>query len=183
MKNLNVLYKKDKSEPRIKVLVSYIILVWLIGLLNGGKTVVAEDIKPGLKVSIAAAEGFIIYTKGNIPLRISFENVGAEKLRILKQFYPLPVFFAFNMIRKDGTPIDVLGGGKIDFLESSTEYIELNSGGKFDFQINLAEIIPSAEKLIDGEYTISLIYHNQYGKNCFKGSISSNAIVMEIKTP
>lgn len=182
MKRLKAFYKKYKTKLRIKVLVSYTIFVFLIGFLNGGKIVFAEDTEPALKVSLSAIQG-IVYTKNNIPLKITFENGGLETLRILGHFDPLPVFFTFKMVRADGTPISIPGGGKISFFQDSIKYIELNKDEKFDFQVDLAGIVSFAEELKEGNYTISLVYHNQYGESCFKGSIRSNSINVEIKNP
>ena len=141
-----------------------------------------ENTPSSLRVSVCAIEG-AVYTRDNIPLRIVFESTGEGGIRLLRHFEPLPVFFAFRIVREDGTPIGIPGAGKIDFREGSIRYLVLNSRETFGILVDLAEIIPSPEDVTEGDYEISVTYHNQYGEDCFRGKIGSDPINVKIAAP
>jgi len=116
----------------------------------------------------------------NIFLRITFENNGSQKLRLLAEFDPLPVFVTFNIVCEDGTPLaDLPGGGKVDFPARQLRYVELEKNEFFGIQIDLATFLTTP--LREGRYQISATYHNQYGENCFQGSVSSPPISVTVK--
>ncbi len=144
---------------------------------------IGQSADPLLKVSIAAIPGATC-SHGAIPLKLTFENVSAKKIRILDAFHEpkaLPVFFQFEMKASDGTPIPIAGAGKIDFSKDSLHYVQLAKGQKYEVMLNLADIIPPDEKLKEGVYGVSLTYYNQYGENCFQGKVTSNLIQLHIR--
>jgi len=140
---------------------------------------VAYDTQTPLSLSICAVKSSL-YTRENIPLRIAFENVSNGKLKILRRFRPVPVFFSIHMARTDGTPINIPGAGKISFQKDSIEYLELNTKEIFGFQINIADLVTSSNGITEGDYELSITYHNQYGDGCFRGKINSNSINVKI---
>jgi hypothetical protein len=132
----------------------------------------ADETGSPLRIVVSAIPG-VVYTKSNIPLRVTFENIGRQKMRILRHFDPLPVFFAFDMVGEDGTHVAIPGAGKIDFYEGSIEYATLPAGGTLNVDVNLASVLARPELVKPGKYTISVTYHNQYGEDCFRGMVSS----------
>jgi hypothetical protein len=110
----------------------------------------------------------------NPMLRISFENISKKKVTILRCFSPLRVFVSFRLTKEDGTPLTRPGGGKVSLLESNIKYITLEPDEFFGFKVKLSDIYDG--KLESGKYTLTVQYHNQYGKNCYQGRIKSNAI-------
>jgi hypothetical protein len=113
-----------------------------------------------------------------LPLQVTFRNIGDAALRILDQFEPIPVFFSFNIVYEDGTPIPIAGGGKIDLPSSMKNYITLLPSEHAEIRIDLERLLPGAIKT--GTYQITALYHNQYGEHCFIGSIRSNTITVDI---
>ena len=114
------------------------------------------------------------YSQGHFPLRLTFVNRGNARVCILGHFLPLPVFFSFDLVKEDGTPIILPGAGKIDFGRQSPPSIELEPGGTWSVVVDLGSLI--AEELPAGVYVVSATYHNQYGENCFRGYLRSNTI-------
>jgi hypothetical protein len=132
----------------------------------------AADTGSPLRIVLSTIPG-VVYTKSNIPLRVTFENISGQEMRILQHFEPLPVFFAFNMVGEDGMHIAIPGAGKIDFYEGSIKYATLPAGGTLNVDVNLAKVLARPELVKPGKYTISVTYHNQYGESCFRGMVSS----------
>jgi hypothetical protein len=131
--------------------------------------------RPPLKIAGSTIPG-VAYSRRHIPLKITFENVGEEEIRLLQCFDPLPVFFSFSLVAEDGTPVSLPGAGKIDFFEGSIRYVALSPGQIFSLEVDIAEIIVFPEQLTPGNYSISVTYHNQYGENCFRGVLRSRPI-------
>jgi hypothetical protein len=122
------------------------------------------------------------YTTTNIPIKLTFENVSEKPVRILNYFSDtaaLPVFFAFHVRKDNGEIVFLPGAGKIDFASSKLKYVTLEKKEKFDFLINLAEIVPPNSNLKGGAYTISVSYHNQYGDG-FTGVLDGNSVIIKI---
>lgn len=132
-----------------------------------------------LELRLSPVEG-ATYGKNSIPLRVVFENTGADAITLLRHFEPLPVFFAFQMTREDGTPLSISGMGKIDFLEGTVPYLVLNGYELFGIRVDLAMILPEPEEITAGSYTIAVTYHNQYGEGCFQGKRTSNTIRVQL---
>lgn len=139
-----------------------------------------EQGRLALRLTVAPLEG-TVYTRDSIPLQIIFENVGAQRLRLLRKFEPTPVFFSIRMVREDGTPIGIPGAGKIDFQEGTVEYLTLNAGELFGFLVDVARVAYRREDITPGEYRVSVTYHNQYGEDCFQGVLSSNTTQVTVE--
>ena len=141
----------------------------------GGVTVKAE----GLELSLCTVEtNSVIYTNNNIEVALTFTNNGTYTVALLKHFTPLPIFFEFKIVKADGTVIAVPGSGKISFYESSMQYVKLEEGNVHVLQISLADVLK--EQLESGTYSVSVIYKNQYGSDCFKGKVESNQISIQV---
>lgn len=112
--------------------------------------------------------------KNNIDMMI--HNAGAKPVRVLKEFRPHPVFFNLNLVKDDGSIIFTPGAGKISFGRS-VRYVELDSNEFVGVSLNLDEIYG---ELAPGKYKLNVVYHNQYGQDCFKGRLQSNTIEISI---
>lgn len=153
---------------------SLIACVAVVAALGGG-TVKAE----GLELSLCTAEtNSVVYTNNNIEVVLTFTNNGTDTVTLLKHFTPLPIFFEFKIVKTEGTIIAVPGSGKISFYESSMQYVKLEHGGVHVIQISLADVLK--EQLGSGTYSVSVIYKNQYGSDCFKGKVESNQISIQV---
>lgn len=128
-----------------------------------------------LKVSPAGAT----FTDNRMPMQLMFTNLSSKDVRLLDCFEPLPVFFTFKLVGRDGTPIDMPGGGKIDFGPQPPGYIDLKPGATYSLDVDIARLI--SKPLSTGLYRISAIYHNQYGQDCFQGKLQSDWIEVEIE--
>lgn len=118
------------------------------------------------------------YEPFSLPIRITFTNHGTAPIRILDHFEPLPVFFLFEVVGADGTPLIIPGGGKIDFGPNAPGYFELRPSDSRSIEVNVGRLLTSALQL--GLYSVSVTYHNQYGDRCFRGSVKSNTIMVEV---
>lgn len=131
-----------------------------------------------LRIEISTLPGEV-YHAGNLPLAITFTNSGAQPLRILRQFEPLPVFFSFEMVDMDETPRLMPGGGKVDLRRDRMEYITLNPEEVYKLQVDIHGLLPSP--FTPGIYMLNVVYHNQYGEDCFRGRVSSNVITIDFE--
>jgi hypothetical protein len=134
-----------------------------------------ENTAVSLRILLSATDD-TIYSTENIPLTVTFVNLGGEALRLLCYFDPLPVFFAFDMMDEDGRYVAIPKAGKIDIYDSSLPYIKLGSGEDFAIEVNLAGILAYPEDMHSGMYTVTATYHNQYGEDCFRGIVNSNSV-------
>ena len=132
----------------------------------------------GLELEIAPVPG-AVYTTRYLPLGVLFVNRGTTPVRILDCFHPLPVFFSFEMLDAEKTPFNLPGGGKIDFGPSQPTETELGPGSRRRIEIDLAGLV--TEPLRPGPYSIAATYHNQYGERCFRGTLRSNTITIEVQ--
>ena len=140
-----------------------------------GATVKAE----GLGLSLHTVDtSSVIYTSNNIEVALIFTNNSTETVALLNHFAPIPVFFEFKLVKADGTVVAVPGSGKVSFYESSMQYVELGPGDVHGIPLNLADVL--REQLESGTYSVSVIYKNQYGSNCFKGKVESNQINIQV---
>jgi len=133
---------------------------------------------PTLRVELT---GDANYSPTHIPVDLVFDNSGPEPVRLLNQFEPLPVFFSFRLTRPDGTPVAVAGGGKADFPTGALECVELRTGETVRTSVNLASTVASHTRLEPGRYALSATYHNQYGEDCFKGSVESEPVELVLQ--
>jgi hypothetical protein len=117
-------------------------------------------------------------TAHRLPLRIVFVNDATEPVRILDRFEPLQVFFSFQIVRADGTPLSTAGGGKVDFGPEPLGYVELRPGESHSIDVDTAGLL--SEALAPGDYSISATYHNQYGERCFRGALESDPITISV---
>jgi hypothetical protein len=80
----------------------------------------------------------------------------------------------------NGTPINTLGGGKISLSKDSMKYIELRKGKEYRVKLDLKDFLPEKYSLKSGAYNVSVVYRNQYGEDCFKGSLETNTITLHL---
>jgi len=137
---------------------------------------VVNDTSDPLEIVLSTAEP--MRGAAGQSLRVTLENVGQSPMTVLKKFRPLPVFFAFKIERQDGTPILVPGAGKISIPQDAIQYVTLNEYESFGIRLRIDEIVRGG--LEKGSYTISVVYHNQYGEKCFRGRIPSNTIKLKV---
>lgn len=157
-----------------QIRVSLIACVAVVAAL-GEVTVKGE----GLELSLHTVEtSSVVYTNNNIEVALIFTNNGTDTVTLLKHFTPPPIFFEFKIVKADGTIIAVPGSGKISFPESSMQYVKLAQGDVHVVQISLAEVLK--EQLGSGTYSVSVMYKNQYGSDCFKGKVESNQIGIQV---
>lgn len=141
-----------------------------------------DESDASLKLTVATTSN-AVYTRSKMPVRITFENVGDQDVRLLKpvdELNVLPAFFKFDLVGGDGKSIFIPGAGKVSFFEGSMKYVTLRRGEKFKMDLNLAKVISPATPVPEGEYSLTVGYHNQYGTDCFKGNATSNAIQVYI---
>jgi hypothetical protein len=129
------------------------------------------------QLTIAPASRVPCFTD-SIPLSISFDNREEALVRMLDVFQPTPVFFSFEIVGEDGTPVILPGGGKIDFGPEPLRYRELKMGDAYTVTIDIADLLSGP--LRPGAYAVSANYHNQYGDRCFRGIVGSNTITIRI---
>ena len=174
MNTSNDLRKEHSSLHRGSEGIAFFLL--LTGAL-AGDAAMAEKSGPSLTLMIAHAEGSVARTN-DVRITVAFRNGGDHDIRVLRCFRPLPVFFRLAITCADGTPKQPTGGGKISLGESDMKYITLGAREFFGFELDLREIL--TEGLAAGDYTVRLEYGNQYGDNCFRGRLVSNAIHVRI---
>ena len=117
-----------------------------------------------------------------IPLEVTFHNAGPKSISLLDTFTREETLFFFRvqLIREDGTLVPTRGGGKVDLDPSMIRYRVLGPRGNFSTALDLADFAGTAEAVPPGRYTVTVIYSNQYGKDCFKGSVVSPAVKIDV---
>ncbi len=110
-----------------------------------------------------------------IPLQVTFHNTGPRAVRLLDTFerQEALVFFQMKLHRSDGTIVLTRGGGKIDFGPGKIRYQAIEPGASFSPVIDLAAFVGDVKQIPPGHYTLKVTYTNQYGSDCFKGTIVS----------
>ena len=131
---------------------------------------------PIVHLEAARAEGAI--GPDTLPARLTFVNDGPSAARILDRFEPIPVFFSFDLIKADGTPILLPGGGKTDLGRNGERYFELAAGEARSLVVDIWPLLTTA--LQPGAYSLRATYHNQYGRDCFRGTLTSNVVAIEV---
>ena len=154
----------------IKILFAVIIFLGIFSMVLGGGV---REQKTSLRLVIAKTETFA----EDKTVIVLLENAGKDSITILKEFAPRPIFFQFNLVKSDGTPIDSPGAGKVDFGRPM-KYVTLEPGKFIGITVSLKHVY---KELQNGKYELSVQYHNQYGDNCFRGSLISNTIVVVIE--
>ena len=117
------------------------------------------------------------YTSNGVIARVLIENIGKNKVTILKEFSPFPIFFAFRLVSADKTPIGSIGAGKISF-DRELSYVSLEPREVVGTSVRLEDIFPNVKK---GDYELAVTYHNQYGEGCFRGKLVSQSVRITIK--
>lgn len=117
------------------------------------------------------------YPSDNVPVRLILRNVGKSSVSVLNHFEPLPVFFAFDIRRADGSRIDVPSAGKISL--DRFEIVSIEPGHFVSVDTNLRKVL--TQPLEPNKYSLTVEYHNQYGGGrCFTGTLKSGSITFEI---
>jgi hypothetical protein len=114
------------------------------------------------------------YTTENIPIEVIFRNNGDKVVKLLNVFdlaISKKIFFSVTLRDGNGNPIFVAGGGKVSLSKDSMKYIKLKKGDEYATRINVKDFVPEDFSLKPGIYKVSVIYRNQYGEDCFKGSL------------
>lgn len=122
------------------------------------------------------------HTTQHFPVEVVFSNSNDTAIRLLDRFEPVPVFFSFTLYRPDETPIALPGGGKIDFMAGSLQYLEVPPDDSLTVTLDLAPLFPSDLELPPGLYRLEAVYHNQYGDGCFRGRLQSPPTTLSIRT-
>lgn len=136
---------------------------------------------PPLRLTLATLPN-VNYTVSRIPLKVTFQNISEKEVRILSAFKKpqlVPIFFRLSVRASDGTPMPAGGGGKVSLRKESYQYIVLKKGQKTDMIIDVAQFL-SGTQLKAGTYDFSLSYYNQYGSDCFQGTLESNTVKINL---
>jgi len=115
----------------------------------------------------------------SVGVRVTFSNPHDAPIHILDQFEPVPVFFSFDIVGQDGTPVFVPAGGKIDFGPVRPGCRALQQHESHSVDIDLRPLLSAP--LRAERYSVSVTYHNQYGDRCFQGVVRSNTIAIDIR--
>ena len=135
-----------------------------------------------LEMKVKTVRG-AIYTTEDIPLDIVFHNRANEPVKLLNFFNNAAekrVFFTVTLRDSHGSPFFIRGGGKIDIPRYASTYIELKKGEKTVVRINLSDYLSPITSLKAGVYSVSVLYGNQYGENCFRGTLESNSLSLSL---
>jgi len=114
------------------------------------------------------------YSVGNIPLEIVFTNNTDKPVRLLNAFdtsNAKRVFFTVTLVDSRESPVFTSGGGKISFVKDLMKYVELAKGQQFAVEINLKDFELQSKTPEPGVYSVQVTYRNQYGDNCFIGTL------------
>ena len=110
-----------------------------------------------------------------------FKNVSEKNVRLLKtpaDGNSQRFWFGMMVVGTNGTPVlDTPMGGKIS-MRGRKEYILIKPQEAYHCQLDYSRLIPG---LPQGEYSVKVIYRNQYGVDCFHGMLESNSIGVEIR--
>jgi hypothetical protein len=113
-----------------------------------------------------------------VPLKVTFENVSGKRVRLLRVFKPTTAFFKVNgLMNRANTSVSVPKLAVKPEIQAdlrrpgSWQYLELEPNESFTTQVDVSDLLPS--NLEEGLYEISLTYHNEYGENCFKGTMTT----------
>lgn len=137
-----------------------------------------------LRVTFEQIPGTIC-TRDSIPLRVVFENVSQEKLRV-RRFFGLGLSFIMSLTNEKGDHL-LTSLPTICYVDRNPnwDYLELNPHETFGTPVDVAHWLLKWERhksyeLTPGKYTANIAYLNGKGKNCFKGLIESNTITFNV---
>jgi hypothetical protein len=139
--------------------------------------------KPRQLSLVTRAVNGALYTTEQAPIQVVFRNDSKNTIRVLDAFRDpgeTRVFFSVTLRDVYGVPIFTSGGGKADFAGKSLKYIELGKGEEYVVNINLKEYLPSRVRLEQGGYSVSVVYQNQYGEDCFRGTLESDLLALSL---
>ena len=143
-----------------------------------------DGINPSLEVKIRTPIN-ATYTKNHVVLGVTFENVSDKPIRLLRVFKPTPAFFKINSLMNRVNTLVVVPTPEIEpkaqvklSQADSLKYLELEAGESFTAPVDVSELLPP--NLKEGLYEISLIYHNEYGVNCFKDTKTTEGVWISI---
>ena len=141
-------------------------------------------------IATEAMDGLRLYAHKEYPesttnqlgvIRVSFVNVSSNDVRLLRTFskrYNPRVWFSMEVVGEDGTPaLPVAAGGKVS-MRGPVEYIVLHPNESFGFVLDYGGLVPA---LSPGRYRVRVTYSNQYGRDCFRGKVSTEPF--EVKVP
>ena len=151
----------------------------VMGVLSTPITLVAETNKVNVCLSVVK-ESAETATNQLGRLRVIFTNVSRSDVRLLRTFTNesnLQHWFSVSITDFSGTPeLSTSAMGKIS-LRRDMEYVVLKTQESFGFVMDYRTLVPI---LSSGKYRVRIIYHNQYGENCFRGMLESNSIEVVI---
>lgn len=142
----------------------------------------AKSDEPVLSASIKISDGAVL-TTDSVPINFIFRNTGPRDLRILDVFeFPSTavIFFRPRLTDSEGTPIQLMGGGKVSLSRDSIKYKELKPEQEYEIQLDLKNFVPRERSLKEGNYNLVFEYYNQYGDDCFRGRLESNSVNLTI---
>lgn len=164
--------KRNKFTIALLAVTGSLVLGTIAQIMN------AKEDKPPILIETKTVSG-VFYSTQDIPFDVVFRNNEDDVVRLLNVFDDPKshlIFFIINLRDSNGTPISTLGGGKISLSKDSMKYIELAKGEEFTVRLNLKDYFPSDAAIKAGNYDVSVTYRNQYGENCFRGSVESNTL-------
>jgi hypothetical protein len=151
-----------------------LILISILASLEiGGQVSSIPERMSGLEMKASTIRDFR-YSRDDAPIEIVMRNNLDLPVRFLNVFddpRTSRTFFSVVLRDKEGTPFGPFGGGKISLLRKNIKYVELKKGDEFRLGINLKDFVPSTLK--PGDYEVSITYFNQYGEDCFQGTLES----------
>jgi hypothetical protein len=145
----------------------------IISMKNGDKPL-------SMKVEVVSEAN---YSTKDIPIDVVFQNDGDKTVKLLNVFddsKAVKIFFNVSLTDINETPISTTGGGKISLSENSVKYTELKKGERYKIRLNLKDFLPEDYSLKPGVYNVSVVYRNQYGKDCFKGELKSDSTSLNL---
>ena len=153
----------------------FVVIGFALGLGILAQTIMTKPDKPLLSIGAKATKEGIHSVRTN-SIELVFQNQQDSVIRLLDVFEDpqlIAFFFTLDIRDLDGTPIDTVGGGKVSLSKDALKYIELKKGDVHVVHLPLKDFIPSEYTIKPGAYDIVVRYRNQYGENCFKGSVES----------
>lgn len=180
--------RKIEMEKRRKMLkktylsIGVVIVLAFVVVATIAQIISMKSNKPALDMRARIIDG-LVDSKSDIPIDIVFQNKGDKAIKLLSVFdeaIAKKIFFSVTLLDSNGTPIFSSGGGKIDLSEKSMKYVELKKGDEYAVSLSLKNFLPADYRLKPGAYSVSVIYRNQYGKDCFKGTVESNTISLHL---